>query len=88
MKRKHWLLLAALCVLQAEASAAEIYKCKSADGKISYRGQPSVEKGTQCETILQKKTGGVLITSPAQGVPPGMCANFWVGGGRARREGR
>jgi len=66
VKKQHWLLVAALCVVQADVSAADIFKCKSADGKVTYRGQPAVEKGTKCEQMLQKKTGGQSITTIGQ----------------------
>lgn len=81
VNKQHWLLVAALCLVQAEVSAADIFKCKSADGKVTYRGQPAVEKGTKCEQMMQKKTGGQSITTIGQDVPPGMNSNDMDTGG-------
>ncbi len=76
-----WLVLGAAAL--PLVAAADVYKCKAPNGKISYSGQMSMEKGVKCEPIFVKKPptqieaqpapmpqGNAAATQPASAVPP------------------
>jgi hypothetical protein len=69
MKRyARWLALS-LAMLPL-AAAADVYKCKSPGGKVTYTGQMSMEKGVKCEPMFVKKPPlSQMDAPPAPAVP-------------------
>lgn len=64
-------LLVVGLVLMPLAAAGETYKCRGPNGKISYSGQMSLERGVKCEPLFVKKSPiSQIETPPASGAVP------------------
>lgn len=72
---KYGRLLVLGLVIMPLAAAGETYKCRAPNGKISYSGQMSLERGVKCDLIFVKKPPISQAEMPPVGNPPSGIAS-------------
>lgn len=69
MSKFKWLALG--LALLPLAAGAETYKCRAPNGKISYSGQMSMERGVKCEPMFVRKPPTQVVEPTAEMQMPG-----------------